>query len=164
MTALVVDTSVTVAWCFEDEATPETDALLDRVVVDGGVVPVLWASDVTNVLAVVERRGRSTEAQSTRFTGLLSQLPITVAAEWPAPSALLAIARSHGLSSYDATYVWLAASRGAAPGDAGCSPAKSVRRLRGSNPPGLMTAIAETPSRSHAQRLVATTPRSSTPW
>ena len=29
---LVVDRSVTMAWCFEDERTPETDALLARVV------------------------------------------------------------------------------------------------------------------------------------
>lgn len=110
----MLDTSVAMAWCFEDEATAETEALLDRVVSDGGVVPVLWTAEVANVLAVAERRGRVSEAQSTRFTGLLSQLPISVAPEWPSPSALLAVARSHGLSSYDATYLWLAASRGLA--------------------------------------------------
>ncbi|MDO5697330.1 MAG: type II toxin-antitoxin system VapC family toxin [Dermatophilus congolensis] len=114
MSPIVLDTSVAMAWCFEDEATAETEALLDRVVSDGGVVPVLWTTEVANVLAVAERRGRVSEAQSTRFTGLLSQLPISVAPEWPSPSALLAVARSHGLSSYDATYLWLAASRGLA--------------------------------------------------
>ncbi|MDO5502480.1 MAG: type II toxin-antitoxin system VapC family toxin [Actinomycetia bacterium] len=112
MSSIVVDTSVTMAWCFEDEATAETEALLDRVVESGGVVPVLWTTEITNVLAVAERRGRLTEAQSTRFTSLLSQLPIVVVPEWPAASALLAIARSHGLSAYDSTYMWLAASRG----------------------------------------------------
>jgi hypothetical protein len=28
---LVVDASVTMAWCFEDEATPTADAVLDRL-------------------------------------------------------------------------------------------------------------------------------------
>ncbi len=37
----VVDTSVTMAWCFEDEATPATDAILDRLAVEEGLVPVL---------------------------------------------------------------------------------------------------------------------------
>ena len=30
--SLVLDSSVTLAWCFDDERTPTTDTLLDRVV------------------------------------------------------------------------------------------------------------------------------------
>ena len=42
----VADCSVTVAWCFEDEATDELDSLLDRVQREGAVVPSLWISEV----------------------------------------------------------------------------------------------------------------------
>ena len=33
--SLVIDASLTMAWYFEDESTPATDALLDRVYVNG---------------------------------------------------------------------------------------------------------------------------------
>ena len=112
MSPIVIDTSVTMAWCFEDETTAETEALLDLVASEGAIVPILWTNETTNVLIVAERRRRLTEAQSTRFTSLLSQLPITVAPDWPSPSALLTVSRSHGLTSYDAAYLWLAESRG----------------------------------------------------
>jgi hypothetical protein len=39
--SLVVDCSVAVAWCIGDEASPETDALLERVRDEGGIVPSL---------------------------------------------------------------------------------------------------------------------------
>ena len=31
MTAFVLDASIALSWCFADEATPATDALLDRL-------------------------------------------------------------------------------------------------------------------------------------
>ena len=74
----VVDTSVAMAWVFEDEATPATDALLERLRDGSAVVPSLWRFEVANVLAVAERRGRITEAQSVRFSRLLGALPIDV--------------------------------------------------------------------------------------
>lgn len=111
--AVVVDTSVTMAWCFEDEATPATDAALDRVAAEGGVVPVLWASEVANVLLVAERRRRISEAQGRQLLDLLRQLPIEVD---PAPvdvSGLVDVGRRHGLSAYDAGYLLLAERTGA---------------------------------------------------
>lgn len=109
---MVIDASVTMAWCFEDEATEATERLLDRVVREGAIVPVLWFQEVTNVLVMSERRRRLTAAQAARFTTLLSQLPIVTAPEVPSLSTLLGVAREHGLTSYDATYLWLAQSRG----------------------------------------------------
>ena len=73
---MVIDTSVTMAWCFEDEATDDTDAVLDQLQGDEAVVPPLWQLEVTNVLLVAERRARITEAQATRFLDLLLRLPI----------------------------------------------------------------------------------------
>ena len=105
---LVIDTSVTMAWCFEDEATDATEAVLDSLLQDEAIVPSLWQLEVANVLIVAERRNRINEAQAARFIDVLSRLPIRVD---PAPTdliAILAAGRHHRLSSYDAAYLTLA--------------------------------------------------------
>lgn len=112
MTGLVIDSSVTMSWCFEDEATPKSDALLDRVVTDSALVPALWRLEVSNVLLAAERRSRISEAQATRFIALLGQLPITVDSDGASMSELLTVGRAHGLSAYDTEYLALAAKRG----------------------------------------------------
>ena len=105
---VVVDASVTLAWCFEDEATPDTEAVLDRQQEDEAIVPILWQLEVANVLLVAERRGRITEAQVTRFVGLLEQLPIRIDMSGTELTALLSLGRRHGLSAYDTAYLALA--------------------------------------------------------
>lgn len=105
---IVVDTSVTMAWCFEDEATAETDSVLDRLRDEEAVVPAFWQLEVANVLLVAERRGRITEAQSTRFLDLLSQLRIRVDMPQTDTKSVQAIGRRHQLSAYDAAYLLLA--------------------------------------------------------
>ena len=40
--SFVVDSSVALAWCFEDEQTTEIMALLDRVTESGATAPQLW--------------------------------------------------------------------------------------------------------------------------
>ena len=69
MTAdFVLDGSLTMAWCFEDEASPESDEIQDWLT--GGArayVPTLWHLEIANVLWVCERRKRITEADSVRF-------------------------------------------------------------------------------------------------
>lgn len=110
---IVIDASVTMAWCFDDEATDATDAVLDRLTEDEAVVPSLWQLEVANVLLVAERRRRVTEAQAARFLGLLRQLPIRVD---PSPydmTAVLAAGRRHQLTAYDGAYLVLAERLGA---------------------------------------------------
>jgi len=110
----VIDASTTMAWCFEDEATTETDAILDRLGQDQALVPPLWEYEVANVLLVAERRSRITEFQSTRFLALLGQLPIHVS-PLPQPAvALTAIGRRHRLSAHDSAYLELASREGVA--------------------------------------------------
>lgn len=104
----VVDASVTMAWCFEDEVTPATDAVLERLIEEEAIVPALWRLEVANVLLVAERRGRMTEAQATRFLDLLERLPIRVDPASPEVAALLGVGRRHALSAYDAAYLALA--------------------------------------------------------
>lgn len=57
---------------------PGGDAVLDRLGTGGAVVPAVWPLEVANVLLIAERRRRLSEAQSSRFAGLLAQLPIDV--------------------------------------------------------------------------------------
>lgn len=108
----VVDASVTLAWWFEDEATPQTEAILDRLSDDTAVVPALWELEVSNVLLSGERRGRLTESQSARFVALLAQMPILVDTASVDMGAVLAAGRHHALAAYDAAYLVLAQREG----------------------------------------------------
>jgi hypothetical protein len=54
---LVVDSSVTMAWCFEDEVTSFTEQILSRSRQEGASVPAIWPLEVANVLLLSERRG-----------------------------------------------------------------------------------------------------------
>lgn len=110
---IVIDASVTMAWCFDDEATPMTDGVLDRLRDQEAFVPALWQLEVANVLLIAERRGRITEAQATRFLDLLMQLPIRIDQSLTNVAALLAAGRRHRLTAYDAAYLLLAERIGA---------------------------------------------------
>ncbi len=112
----VLDASVVLAWCFEDEAGPYADAVLERFVEDIALAPIIWPLEVSNALVVAERRGRITMADAARFLNLLRQLPIAVEGETPSRifGEILALAREHRLSTYDAAYLDLAMRSGLA--------------------------------------------------
>jgi predicted nucleic acid-binding protein len=114
LTAFVLDCSVTMAWCFDDEGTPYTEGIRDRLLDSRAVVPALWPLEVTNVLLVGERRKRLCRADTARFITLLQALPIVlVQRSWPeAVHRTVDLAREHGLSSYDAAYLELAVTEG----------------------------------------------------
>jgi len=115
MSVLVVDCSVTMAWCFEDECDALADAVLGVFPETEVWVPALWPLEVINVLLVAERRKRLTSADSVRFLELLSGLPIVIdgGTHERAFGSVFSRARELGLSAYDATYVDLAARLGA---------------------------------------------------
>ena len=110
----VVDNSVVMSWCFKDETNKYADAILHKLCEARAVVPSIWPLEVVNVLLVAERRKRLSEADSTRFITLLTQLPIIVEQERPENmmKELLTFARANNLSSYDASYFDLAMKRG----------------------------------------------------
>jgi predicted nucleic acid-binding protein len=96
-------------WCFEEEATTATDRLLDRLLDDSAAVPALWHLEVANALALAERRGRITVADSAEFIELLDRLAIELDEE-TMPRAfgqILDLARSQRLTVYDAAYLEL---------------------------------------------------------
>ena len=88
MSALVIYLSAALSWCFEDEASPELDALFEQVRDQGAVVPGLWHLEVANVLLQAERRGRITTGDVTMRLELIADLPIATDNEQPrAPGA-----------------------------------------------------------------------------
>jgi predicted nucleic acid-binding protein len=114
MSGLVVDCSVAVAWCFEDEASAAVDAILERVRDEGALVPALWHLELGNVLVQAERRGRLTAADTTTCLELIATLPILTDGETPerALREVLTLARAEGLTTYDAAYLELAMRKG----------------------------------------------------
>ena len=110
----VVDNSVVMAWCFEDEASPYTEGILDRLRETQALVPALWPLEAANVLLLAERRDRLNEAQTAHFAQLLEALPILVEEADVARilGPVLAVGRAHRLSAYDAAYLELAARQG----------------------------------------------------
>ena len=112
--SFVLDNSVVMSWCFEDEENQYADAVLDRLSEATAFVPSIWSLEVVNVLLAAERKKRLNEADSVRFITLLSQLPIMVEHERPERimKDLLALARANNLSSYDASYLNLSMRKG----------------------------------------------------
>ena len=65
---LVLDNSVSVAWCFSDENNSYTEGVFQSVAKDGGAVaPALWPIELANALVVAERKKRITTEQREAF-------------------------------------------------------------------------------------------------
>ena len=105
--AFVLDASIAACWAFPDEHDRRADQALERVRTDDAVVPTLWWFEVRNILVGNERRKRTTEAVTANFLRQLGRLRLRVDHE-PEEVAVLRLARTHGLSVYDASYLELA--------------------------------------------------------
>ncbi len=103
----VLDASVTLNWAFGEEEHPTAEHALEKLRRDEAWVPSLWWFEVRNTLIVAERRGRLSEADTATFLHGLSRLGIRTDRE-PGEASILALARQHRLSVYDASYLELA--------------------------------------------------------
>jgi predicted nucleic acid-binding protein len=106
----VLDCSLTMAWCFEDEATPYTDGVQDQLITGRALVPTVWPLEVANATLMGERRKRLDGARGGRFLTMLGGFPIIVddATSTKAFGETLHLARAHGLTTYDAAHLELA--------------------------------------------------------
>jgi predicted nucleic acid-binding protein len=107
----ILDASVALAWCFRDEETPATKLLLMQMSQHGALVPALWFVEMTNVLAIGERKGRITVPELEAFVSLIDGFDLEIDAGTRAFTALLPLCRAHQLTSYDAVYLELALRR-----------------------------------------------------
>jgi predicted nucleic acid-binding protein len=106
---MVLDTSIAIAWCIEDETSPVLDLLLEDVRDGGASVPQLWPVEVGNVLLKAVRRGRLSPADMAVRLELLQALPISVDDQTAALGLrdIVMLARAETLSTYDAAYLEL---------------------------------------------------------
>jgi predicted nucleic acid-binding protein len=108
----VLDNTVTMAWCFTEEATEFTRTLLSRLsnLTDSAVVPALWLYEVGNVVELAVRKGRIPGEKALAFLEGLADLPIEV--ENPSRTQVFVTVRmlagQYQLTGYDAAYLELA--------------------------------------------------------
>jgi predicted nucleic acid-binding protein len=115
MVAFVVDASATLPWCFADEATPATNALLARLRSDEeAIVPAHWPLEVTNALLTAVRRNRISPQDAHQFLQDLEFLPIRIDTTTKnlVRTRVFPLAEQHGLTVYDAAYLELAIREG----------------------------------------------------
>ena len=110
----VLDASVTLAWCFEDEGGEYPVRVLNELRASEAVATSLWPLEVTNGLLVAERRGRIEAPAARQAARLVVSLPVAVD---PVERRVTfevthRLARAHGLSAYDAAYLEVGVRRG----------------------------------------------------
>lgn len=112
---LVIDASVAVSWCFEDEQSPLTEGVLNQMAEGAqAFVPAVWPFETANALLQAERRKRLTAAQAALFFAQLASFNFMVDS---APLShvfgqVFPEARRQNLTAYDAAYLELAFRRG----------------------------------------------------
>ena len=111
----VLDSSLTMAFVFADEATADTDKLLDSLGQGAKALTApLWRWEVGNALLMAERWRRVTAADSQSHLTALQVLPVELddGASREAWHAAMLLARKHQLTLYDAAYLELAMRHG----------------------------------------------------
>lgn len=111
--SVVLDSSVSLAWVFEDEATEAIDQIFETTVVAGAVVPGLWRLEVANGLRMAIRRHRIDMVYVGKALDKLEALSIEIDAETNlhAWKATVGLADRYDLTVYDAAYLELAQRR-----------------------------------------------------
>ena len=111
--SVALDSSLTLAWFFEDERSEAAVALLHRVAEEGAIVPTLWRFEIANGLEMAIRRKRIDLPFRDRAPANLEVLDIETDRDsdrlvW---STTVQMAGRHQLTVYDAVYLELAQRR-----------------------------------------------------
>ena len=109
--SFVIDASIVAGVAFGEAPGAKVAFAFERLALNEAFAPILFFFEVRNALAVNERRGRATERGSDEFLRWLARLPIRFA-PLPDGDALMALARKHKLTVYDAAYLELAKREG----------------------------------------------------
>jgi predicted nucleic acid-binding protein len=109
--AFIVDASMVAPWLLPDEATNQSDALLDRAIAERPRAPDLLAHEIRSIVVRAVRRNRVTQNDAAGLLRRFEQLSIINAGAADTLEAAR-LAFKHGLSAYDAAYLWLAVSEG----------------------------------------------------
>jgi len=107
---LVVDNSVAIRWFIEDQATDYSRRVFDIVEAGNFLhVPALWLSEFCNVIRRMEIAKHLNGKQAASIIALASLLPVHEITTPNLPE-IYRLAKKHGLSGYDATYLAAALS------------------------------------------------------
>jgi predicted nucleic acid-binding protein len=110
---LVLDSSATLAWIYQDEVTDATRQIFDLVAASRAWVPTIWRLEVANGLQTGIRRGRiDTDYRDLALSDLaLLDIVIDHETDKHAWSSTLNLAGRFRLTVYDAAYLELALRR-----------------------------------------------------
>lgn len=108
--SLVIDSSITLAWLFENERSAAADAVLHQVTESGAVAPSLWRLEVANALQTAVRSKRINVAFRDASIADLRALVVAIDPEThhQAWTSTLHLAERCKLTLYDAAYLELA--------------------------------------------------------
>jgi predicted nucleic acid-binding protein len=108
----VLDASFALCWCFDDEATPQTESTLTSLENQEAIawVPAIWRHEMLNGLGKGVTRSRLTRDKALLFWQEIQALPIRVV-DIAVDETLLELALKHNLAVYDASYLSLAQAR-----------------------------------------------------
>ena len=109
--AFVPDASVAAAWLLPDEEAALADLAFDRLANEKAKVPDLFWHELRNLLLSAERRGRIGQRHADESLARLRRLPIHCPGEAD-DGHVMALARGHRLTAYDASYLALAIREG----------------------------------------------------
>lgn len=113
MKRFVLDASVALSWCFEDQQTAFSEAVLSALKRDAApVVPPLWMYEVLNVLALARRKGLMDKATAATFWNKASRAAVIVENAGDTAHKIIELSERHGLTAYDAAYLELALREG----------------------------------------------------
>lgn len=109
----VLDASVALNWLFEDEFDEYAEAVLRRLGSEEVLVPSIWALEVTSALLVAQSKNRLAVERVLSIRLELAALPVVYAQDSIANAVrpVFETAARFGLTTYDATYLSLAAAR-----------------------------------------------------
>ncbi len=111
--AFVPDASVAAAWVLPDEDAALADLALDRLDRETARVPGVFWHELRNLLLSAERRGRIDGRHADASMARLRRLAIRCPGEAD-DRHVMALARNHQLTAYDASYLALAIREGCA--------------------------------------------------
>lgn len=110
MSRLVLDASVALSWCFEDESSTYSESVLDSLASVEAFAPALWAMEVANTLLLAGRKRRLDSKEVARRVRFFVELSVQI--DHVSSLAVFEVVRplaiEHGLTIYDATYLELA--------------------------------------------------------
>ena len=111
--AFVPDASIAAAWVLPDEEAALADLALDRLSAETAKAPGVFWHEMRNLLLAAELRGRIDERHADASMARLRRLPIACPGETD-DREVMALARAHRLTAYDASYLALAMREGCA--------------------------------------------------